>query len=207
MKLYLSSYRLGDHGQRLRDLVTRPGPAAIVTNACDVFEQRLMRYQRQVDDLRSLGFESCELDLRPYFGDPSALQRRLSDFALVWAVGGSAFALARAMSASGFAQAARPLVEGGDLVYAGYSAGACVAGPDLEGIDLMDDATANPTGYPPVAPVETLGWVPWRIVPHWRSDHPESAEAERVVAHLSSAGLQYRALTDGDAIIVDGHLA
>lgn len=204
MKLYLSSYRVGDHGGRLRELVTRSGPAAIVLNACDVFDERSRDFDLQVDDLRDLGFDSEELDLRAYFGAAVALERRLRAFALIWVTGGSAFALARAMSACGFAVASRDLIDSGTLVYAGYSAGACVVGPDLEGIELMDDADANPPGYPPIAPARTLAWVPWRIIPHWRSDHPEAAAAERAVAHLSAAGLPYRALTDGDAIIVDG---
>ena len=204
MKLFLSSYHVGTRGQELRDLVTRRGPAAIVTNACDVFEQRLLHHQRNVDDLSALGFATEELDLKEYFGNTAALRHRLRDVALVWAVGGSAFALARAMSASGFADAAFDLVSSGELVYGGYSAGACVAGPDLEGLDLMDDPDANPVGYPPIAPAETLGWVPWRIVPHWRSDHPESAAAELLVEHLSRAGLHYRTLTDGEALVVDG---
>jgi len=37
----------------------------------------------------------------------------------------------------------------------------------------------------------------------WRSDHPEAASAELAVGRLDAAGLEYRALTDGDAIVID----
>jgi len=36
MKMFLSSFRLGDHSERLVALLTDPtGPAAIIPNACD----------------------------------------------------------------------------------------------------------------------------------------------------------------------------
>jgi dipeptidase E len=156
-------------------------------------------YQREADDMRSLGFDAEELDLRQYFHGRGDLRARLETLALVWVVGGNAFVLARAMTAAGFGPAAHDRLE----VYAGYSAGACVAGPDLEGIQLMDDPDFVPAGYQPEMPARTLGLVPWRIVPHWRSDHPESENAERAVRHLQAAGLPYRGLRDGEAIVID----
>lgn len=200
LKLYLSSYRLGNEPERLRQLVGRPGRAGIVLNACDVFEDRARVYEREAKDMRSLGFDPEELDLRRYFNRRDELPSRLERYSLVWVVGGNAFVLARAMTAAGFAQAALDRLE----VYAGYSAGACVAGPDLEGIQLMDDPDALPEGYEGVLSTKTLGFVPWRIVPHWRSDHPETENADRAVQYLQAARLGYRALADGDAIVIDG---
>lgn len=169
----------------------------MIFNACDVFEDRTRVWNREADDMRSLGFEPEELDLREYFGNPHGLRSRLEKCALVWVVGGNAFVLARAMTAAGFAGAMAP-----EVVYAGYSAGACVTGPDLEGIRLMDEPDALPEGYSQSVPPKTLGWVPWRVVPHWRSDHPEAPAAEQAVRHLEAAGLDYRALKDGEAIVI-----
>jgi dipeptidase E len=112
--------------------------------------------------------------------------------------------LAKAMTQSRFGQAAFEPLEEGRLVYAGYSAGICVTAPDLEGIGLMDEPDALPDGYPKDVQATTLDWVPWRIVPHWRSQHPEAPLAELAVEYLVHHGLPFRTLRAGQAIVVDG---
>ena len=205
VKLYLSSYRLGTNRQALRDLVGRAGRAALVFNACDVFgDNRLRNLKRETEDIASLGFECEELDLRSYFEDFEGLRNRIDSYDLIWVVGGNSFVLARAMTQSRFGQAVSEPLDDGRLVYAGYSAGICVTAPDLEGIRLMDEPDALPDGYPKQAQAETLRWVPWRIVPHWRSEHPEAPLAELAVEHLLNSGLPFRTLRDGQAIVVDG---
>ena len=101
-------------------------------------------------------------------------------------------------------QAALNALDEGRLVYAGYSAGTCVTAPDLEGINLMDEPDALPDGYPPDVRATTLNWIPWRIVPHWRSQHPEAPLAELAVEHMLHNGLPFRTLQDGQAIVVEG---
>jgi dipeptidase E len=155
MKLYLSSYRMGSEPERLRDLVGAGHRAAIIFNACDCFAERVKVYEREETDLATLGFDAEELDLRDYFGNPARLRAQLTTHDLLWVVGGSAFVLARAMNAAGFPAAAGDLVHNDRLTYAGYSAGACVAGPDLDGIHLMDDAETVPEGYDESLPTTT----------------------------------------------------
>jgi dipeptidase E len=203
--LYLSSFRLGRNRVALRDLVGRPGRAALVFNACDVYgDSRLRNLERETEDIASLGFECEELDLRSYFADFEGLCNRLDTYDLIWVVGGNSFVLARAMTKSRFGEAASKPLDDGRLVYAGYSAGICVTAPDLEGIRLMDEPDALPDGYPKDVQAATLGWVPWRIVPHWRSQHPEAPLAELAVEHLLDNGLPFRTLRDGQAIVVEG---
>ena len=202
--IYLSSYRLGQDAEVLRAAFP-DARAGMIFNALDIFgETRLRNWDREAGDLAGLGYVSEELDLRQFFHDHAGLIHRLDAFDLVWAPGGSAFALARAMTAAGFGAALRPALDRG-MVYAGYSAGACVAGPDLHGIHLMDDPDDMPEGYEPGIPPTTLGLVPFRIVPHWRSDHPETERAERAVAYLERESLPYRAICDGEAITVKDH--
>ena len=172
-------------------------------NACDVFEDRTMVWPREQADLEGLGFEATEVDLRGHFGDPEGLGERLASVDLLWVVGGNTFTLARAMGASGFARVGADLVRSGRLTYAGYSAGVCVVTPDLEGIHLMDDADAVPEGYPADVPAAALAWVPWRVVPHWDSDHHETSAAALAVEILLDAELPFRTLRDGHAIVVD----
>lgn len=205
MKLYLSSYRLGAQPSVLRDLVGGSGGrAALVFNALDHYSERLRDFDREASDLARVGFDSEELDLRRYFSAQDQLRTVLAKFDLLWVVGGNVFILARAMMQSRFSNAARELVEEGRLVYAGYSAGACVVAPDLEGVRLMDEPELIPPEYPPTAEPEALGWIPWRIVPHWRSDHPESESAERAVAFPDAHDLPYKTLQDGQALTCDG---
>lgn len=204
MRLYLSSYGLGDHPRVLCDL-TGPGRrAGILTNAWDLYDNRLVGWPREEASLRGLGFDVVEVDLRRYFGAPDALAAELAEFDLLWVTGGNSFVLARAMDASGFAAAVSDLLATGRLTYGGYSAGVCVTTPGFEGIELMDDPAVAPPGYPADARPVALGWVPWRIVPHWDSDHPESAAANDAVQHLLTAGLPFRTLRDGQAIVVNG---
>lgn len=42
------------------------------------------------------------------------------------------------------------------------------------------------------------------IVPHYRSDHPESAMMENVVSYYEEKKLPFYALKDGEALVVNG---
>lgn len=204
VKLYLSSYRVGEHRQALRELVGAGHRAAVVANAHDAFVQPRSILGREVEDLAAIGFKADELDLRQFFGAPERLRKRLVDLDLLWITGGNSFVLTRAMNACGFSSAAETLVREDRLVYGGYSAGVCAIGPTLDGIHLMDEPEALPQDYPSRASAVPLGWVPWTVVPHWRSDHPESATADLAVDYLLHAGLPFRTLRDGSAIVIDG---
>jgi dipeptidase E len=207
MRLFLSSWYLRD-GQR--PFALRPsdgtGRAGIVFNALDAFgptRDRILDRERR--PLEELGYACEELDLRRYFGAADALAGRLDALDLVWAVGGNSFVLARAMVASGFVDTVRARLADPTFVYGGYSAGSVVAGPDLAGIDHVDEPTAIPDGYPSDAEPACMGLISFRILPHWRSDHPESAAIDRAEAHLSEKGLDYRCLRDGQAFgVADG---
>ncbi|MFF1817873.1 Type 1 glutamine amidotransferase-like domain-containing protein [Kribbella sp. NPDC058245] len=178
------------------------GRAGIVLNALDQYgASRSRDYARERRTLESFGYSCEELDLRDYFADPQELPGRLDNLDLVWALGGNAFVLARAMTQARLRDALQGQQHRPEFTYGGYSAGACVAGPDLQGIDLVDDPTVRPDGYPPTtAPPESLRLIPYRIVPHWRSDHPDAEGAERAAAHLASLGLPHRCLRDGEAV-------
>jgi dipeptidase E len=211
MRLYLSSYGLGDNAAALRDLAGSKARTAVIFNARDAYRGERLKYvEQEFAALRALGFSCEELDLRSYFGDEDGLRARLASCDLVFAVGGNTFVLARAMTEAGFRAAIREQLVENRIVYGGYSAGACVVGPDLDGCHLIDEPDAVADGYSPDVRPEALGWVPWRIVPHWRSEHEESQLAELAVAHLLEAGLPFQTLRDGQAFIVnDGehHLA
>ena len=203
MKLYLSSNGVGAEPDRLREMVRPQGHAGIIFNARDAHgNDRIRHRRREFRDIAKLGLQCDELDLRDYFNDHDGLADRLKSYDLLWVIGGNSFVLARAMNQSGFADAIAPYLDR-HLVYAGYSAGACVTGPDLVGCHLIDEPDALPEGYDPIIGPVALGWVPWRIVPHWRSDHGESELAESAATYLSESGLEHRLLRDGEVIVID----
>ncbi|MFB6719153.1 Type 1 glutamine amidotransferase-like domain-containing protein [Kribbella sp. NPDC056345] len=201
MRLLLSSWFLTPDN---RPSVLSGGRAGIVLNALDGYGvSRARDYARENRTLESLGYSCEELDLREYFAGPEELTERLGGLDLVWALGGNAFVLARAMTQAGFRDALQQQLHRPEFTYGGYSAGACVTGPDLQGIELIDDPTVLPEGYSPTVAAECLGLVPFRIVPHWRSEHPETEGAERAAAHLAERGLLHRCLRDGETLSVD----
>jgi len=200
VRLYLSSTGLGARPTALRDAA--PGPRAGVVVDADDDERFWIRRQARSQELEALtaaGFAATELDLRRFRDGRGDLPARLAELDVVWLAGGNTFVLARAMTSAGFADAAGPLVASGALLYAGYSAGACVAGPDLRGVEFMDDPGGRSAGVP----YETLGLIDFRIVPHWRCESRLSASAERMADHLDAEGLAHRCLSDGQVLLVD----
>lgn len=209
MKLYLSSYMLGDHGERLLAMAGGRGArVAVITNALDFIplEAQLEYTRTQFDPVAYFaehGLDPSLLDLRFYFGRSAALREVLRRHRVVWALGGNAFLLRRAMRESGFDEIVHDLLSDG-LVYAGWSAGACVAGDSLRAIGLMDDPDVTAPGYGPGEPVwDGLGLVPFTIVPHHASDHPETTAAASAVAWAMERGIAHRALRDGDVLVAD----
>ena len=208
MLLYLSSQGLGGDPSALA--APRAGArAGLVLNALDGYPDRQRNWDRERDDLAGLGYAAEELDLRDSWSSPAGeLASRLARLDLVWVVGGNVFVLARAMALAGFGAALADAAARGDLRYGGYSAGSCVAGPDLTGIEAMDEPDLVPPGYPATGvPAACLGLVPFRIVPHVVEANEESAGAAVAVSRLREAGLEFRALRDGEALVVrDGEV-
>jgi dipeptidase E len=157
--------------------------------------------------LQSLGFSVAELDLRQYFvsqQNQRALGALLATYGLVWVRGGNSFVLRRAMKASGFDQIIRDFLDRNAIVYAGYSAGIDMLTPSLRGVELVDDPHAVPAGYDPSIVWEGLGLLSYAVAPHYKSDHPESADIDKFVQYYIDNHVLFRALRDGEAIIVNG---
>ena len=209
MRLYLSSYRLGDRAGALLALLGASGHAAIVSNALDNLPQQAREARREevydpARELASLGFSSAELDLRDFFGQKEALSKELIRYDLVWVIGGNAFTLRRAMQKSGFDTVISAMLDRDEIVYGGFSAGAVVAGPSLDGFEIMDDPGELPPGYVNEPVRDGLNLIDFAIIPHYRSPHPEAAAAERCARHFASSKRPFRALRDGEAIVWTG---
>ncbi len=209
MRLYLSSYHLGNKPEKLKELIGENAKAAIILNAADNsdIDRRSSYVTSQVEALASLGIGAEELDLRDYFNNSQELAKKLIDYDLVWVVGGNAFLLLRAMKQSGFDKLIVPLVENDEIVYAGFSAGAVVATPSLHGLELVDDKDTVPVGYNKEIAWTGLHLVGKSIAPHYKSNHPESEAVNKAVEYFLENGMDYWTLSDGQALVVQDTIA
>ena len=208
MRLYLSSFRLGDHPEHLVGLVGGAARGAVViANAMDVApaDVRCSWVERELADLAGLGFDAAELDLRDYFGDRQRLRADLDGAGLAWLCGGNTFGLRYALLRSGADVVFTDLLAADALVYAGYSAGACVLAPSLRGLELVDDPGAVERTYGAEPVWDGLGVLSEAFVPHYQSPgHPETEAMDLVVARYRAEGVAYRTLRDGQALVIDG---
>ncbi len=204
MKLYLSSYRLGDNPQRLTELASDNKKVAVIANAMDFLTDEVGRKQsaeRELDDLRDLGFEPEEVDLRDYFGKPDKLGAKLTQYGSLWVRGGNVFVLRRAFKESGMDEWLKNHKKDKELVYAGYSAGVCVLSPELKGLEIVDDPNVTPDGYKEVVIWDGVGLIDFAFAPHYMSNHPEAEAVTGLVEYDKEKGIEYKALKDGEVII------
>jgi len=194
--LYLSSFRLGGHPDRLVRL-SACRRVAVIANALDGLSAAIREtsVRRDLADLIPLGLEVSEIDLR----DADAA-RRLRGVDMVWVRGGNVFALRRALADTGTDQVLTDLIKSDAIAYGGYSAGASVLAPDLTGFEQVDDMTTV------LDPVMTgLGVLDRPLIPHVRSPGLlESAACDALAARYQNTGQPHWALRDGEVLIVDG---
>lgn len=208
VRLYLSSFQMGDHPEYLTVLVGGDNRrAAVIANAMDDAPGDLRRsgVEGELAALTELGFDAAELDLRRYFDDGERLRRDLAGLAVTWLRGGNVFMLRYALRRSSGDAVFCDLLADDALVYAGYSAGACVLSPSLRGLEVVDDADAVARIYGAEPVWDGLALLEEAFVPHYRSPgHPETAAIERVVARYRAEGTAHRTLHDGQALVING---
>lgn len=145
--------------------------------------------------LEVLGCEVSVLDLATV--GPAEVEEALTGLDGVFLTGGNSFLLLWHARRSGFAELVAPLVERGDLLYVGTSAGAMVAGPDLAPAANLDNRREVPELESSVA----LGLVPFTVLPHDNQPEARAIHDAIVAAHPS---LPFVRLTDGKAVVVNG---
>jgi dipeptidase E len=206
MRLYLSSYLWGNHPEKLVELLGDDiKKAALITNSADQFPEDgiVERLEQDQEYLKTLGIESDRLDLRDYFNkDLSDLKHHLKNYGLIWVRGANVFVLRRAMAQSGFDKLIGEVLDKDQLVYGGYSAGACVMGSTLRGLDLVDDALIAPEKYNKEIIWDGLGILPYAIAPHYKSEHPETKLIGNAVDYFQSHHIAFKTLRDGQAIVI-----
>lgn len=207
MRLYLSSYRLGDHPEELALLVGGERRGWLIMNALDGQDEqrRAADARTQLDMLAGIGLLAEDLDLRAL--NPETAERAFGEPDFVWVRGGNVFTLRMALARSGLDDILTTCIREDRLVYAGFSAGACVLAPSLSGLEHCDPTEACIATYGGVR-FDGLGVLDRPFVPHLNSvGHPESELLGEVAAAYRAAGQPYWALCDGQALIIDNERA
>jgi dipeptidase E len=207
MKFYLSSFKLGDNPKELVRMIVPPKGIGYVPNAGD-YTSADIKLENAVNnsgmaELRNLGLEVQLLDLKDYFGKTDELRKKINELQALFVRGGNTFVLRQAMRLSGFDIIFRELLKWDNFVYAGYSAGICVLAPDLKALQLVDDPTDKPYRELQDTIWEGLGFLNYIILPHYKSNHPESAAVDKLVEYCQMNGIPFKTLKDGEVIIIE----
>ena len=202
MNLYLSSYMLGNKINILKKLINYSGSKiALIPNALDCEEpnNRNQQINEFLESLNELSFDVKIIDLKKYFGNSIKLIQDLNDFKAVCIMGGNVFVLRKAMELSGFDNFLINNRNNNQMLYLGYSAGICILGKTLSGLDIVcnpinpyNDSPANYTG---------LGLIDYAIAPHYKSNHKSSELIDKVVEYYDCKKINYKSLKDGEVIL------
>lgn len=207
MKMYLSSYELGNETEKLKGMVPDNKKLGYIFNALDFTgadpERKAKRVERNMTELNKLGFECFDLDLKEYFGKPNELHELVDTLGTIWVSGGNVFVLRQAFKLSGFDNILLDLNKRDDFLYGGYSAGVCVLSPTLDGYHIVDDATDTPFEGLNEVLWDGLNILDYTFLPHFESDHPESEAIGKELEYCKEKGLPYKTARDGDVIIIE----
>ncbi len=207
MKLYLSSYKIGNEKEYLKNWIKKNGNEIVfIANSRDIHPEsgeKEEKIQNDILELKEQGFEVKKIDLKKYFGKEIDLKKDLEKYKAFYVIGGNTYALRLAMKYSGFDNFLKEIAKKENYLYAGYSAGICVLSPSLEGLDIVDEPI-NPYNNDEVI-YEGIGLLDFVPVPHYKSDHPESYLVDRVVEYYTEKSINFKTLKDGEVIIFDNN--
>lgn len=199
MRLYLSSYRIPNLQALLELAGGQPEEhsVAIIPNAKDYYAERARSFKLKETStyLSQRNLNNQVVDLRDYTNG-EMLYTELSKYTMLWVTGGNTFCLRDAIQSSGFDTALLQLVNEG-IVYAGESAGACIVGNSLRGLESADEPefTKNILW-------EGLGLIDNFILPHADNKAFEhEIEYARKIHQNEATVIE---LNDSQALIVNG---
>ena len=200
--MYLSSYKIGNKPNELKELA-KGKTIGFIPNALDHKDAESTREsnERNLKDIADLGIAVETLDLKDYFGKKEELEQKLDSLGGVWIRGGNTFVLRQAMKLSGFDKIIKSMRRK-DFLYAGYSAGICILAPSLRALQQVDDPKAMPYNELKKIVWTGLGILDYIILPHYKSDHPESADIDKEVEYCKKNKISFKTLRDGEVIII-----
>lgn len=201
MKLFLYSLSLSEEqaavltqlvGKAAKDITF-----ALIENAADVEEGSEAWLGEFRDTIRRQGFQAEGVDLRTWRDDRPGLSEKLASKDVIWVGGGNTYYLRWLLKETGADAMITALVKQGK-VYAGWSAGAMVAGPTLQHIEAMEPRMAAPERI-----LDGLHLTNVVVVPH--IDHKDFIEsAAKTNQLLTQAGYATVPLRDNQALVING---
>lgn len=171
---------------------------ALIENATDVIEGSEEWVKGIRVSLQEQGYVVETIDLRHWMDKKEALREKLASKDVIWVCGGHTYYLRWILMKTGADEIIKELVAEGK-VYAGWSAGAIIAGPTTRCFDEMGDDPSEA----PEAVFEGLHLLDIVVVPH--GDNPDFAEgAQRAMKRLDGEGFTTLMLADNQVVVVHG---
>lgn len=203
MKFYLSSYKLGKETEKLKELANGK-KIGFIPNSLDYVEPeaRQESNEKNMKELSDLGIDIEMLDLKNYFGKKEKLEKSIDKLGGVWVRGGNTFVLRQAMKLSGFDDIIKN-IDRKDFLYGGYSAGICILAPNLKALQQVDKPNIMPYEKSKEIIWNGLGILNYLILPHYKSNHPESAYIDKEVELCKKKNIPFKTLRDGEVIIIE----
>jgi dipeptidase E len=203
MKLFLYSFAFSLSDEQAKALTDLTGKKpedislAVIDNAADAVPDSANWVKDTHTILESKGYTTEIVNLKDWQNDKVGLRETLTRSDVIWVNAGNTYYLRWIMRQTGADEIIIDLVKQGK-VYAGWSAGAIVAGPTLLHIEHMEDVSAAPEVIP-----EGLQLTDIVVVPHM--DNPDFSEAAKKTNEaLQAAGYITQPLTDAEALVIDG---
>lgn len=207
MKMYLSSYKLGNELEKLKTLIPPNKKTGYIPNALDYSSadpvRRASHIEADIQSLKEVGLDVELLDLKDYLGKKNELKNKIQGYGAIWVSGGNVFVLRQAMKLSGFDDLLKDLNSRENFLYGAYSAGVCVLSPTLDGYQIVDNATDTPYEGLKTVLWDGLGLIDYTFLPHYQSGHKESDDIEKELQYCIEKRLPYKTLRDGEVIIVE----
>ena len=205
MKLYLSSYRLGNKKEELKKWIEEHGnKICLIPNAKDFIDDNDLKKEKinkDVIELEELGFKVEVISLSDYFSNQEELYKKLKEFNAFYVIGGNVFTLRKSYYLSGFDKYLETLKNNDNYLYAGYSAGICVLGKTLHGLELCDNPNLDNYNIDPIW--TGLNFFDYTFLPHYKSNHKETELIDKVLSYCIENKINYKTLSDGDVIIAN----
>ncbi|MFO0970959.1 MAG: Type 1 glutamine amidotransferase-like domain-containing protein [Candidatus Saccharimonadales bacterium] len=146
------------------------------------------------DVLHKMGFQIAELDIESASEDEMKSQLAATD--IVYVAGGNTFHFLKQLRVTGFDKLLDDYVRNGGL-YAGASAGALIAGPDIGAISSIDE----PEKVTGLESTKGMGWVEVVPIPHY--DMKARTQSIDEIKAKYSDKFEMVLLTDDQALLVE----
>lgn len=197
MRLYVSSLGLGHHAPKLLDLAGEARRTAVIAHAVDLVapSERDQLVNAELEQLSEAGLDPFVLDLHE-----EGAVAGLGEADIVWVMGGNTFVLRKVLATTGADEEIVRLLAQDAVVYGGWSAGAVVLAPSLDGVELVDPIEEVSDPVTTGLAVLDRTPVPHLSEPGTDDTSPCDALAHRLVGH----GQRIWPLRDGDVLVVNG---